>query len=996
MKTNIYSFLIILAIALNACKTMTTKTMHHKLWVEGVEKPVISLNGTWKLSMAPPEKFWENEVDFSSWSDILVPGECQMQGFAIKHDQPYAYKKKFTVPLDYNGKQVLLHFFGVYSYARVWVNGRFVREHYGGFTKWSCDITDWVVPGESAILTVEMVDRTDDVSYASGYAKHQIGGILRDVELAALPRQNFKQFHFETHLDEHYQHAELKVFYELTQRIPSSIKLELLDAEGASVGDVEKNIDEKVGQLVVPVKNPLKWDAEHPNLYTLQTTLFENGKAILQTESKVGFRELKVEGNKLLVNGKPVKLRGACRHDIHPTLGRTTTPEYDLKDVLLAKESNMNFIRTSHYPPTEAFLDYCDEHGIYVEDETAVCFVGSHRTLAYQATGASADDPAFREQYLFQLEEMVQNHRNHPSIIIWSIGNESTFGSNFAESFKWVKTNDPTRPVIFSYPGNVPQGIKAYDILSMHYPAWNGDLEQYGIETKGFEYESMPVLFDEWAHVACYNNFELKEDPNARNFWGQSLDKMWTLLFEADGGLGGAIWCMLDETFMLPDDLEGFNEWWGILDKDIIPSRFEGPTVGYGEWGIVDTWRRKKPEFWLTKKAYSPTKIHIKQIHDFQPNEALSIPIFNRFDHTNFSELRIVWKYGNNSGVLQNVALGPHEKGNLVLPPNEWNSDEPLNIRFYQNDTFLIDEYNLQLGEKTIDLPVCKKGDLKINETPNQIVLSGKSFEVEINKKTGLLENLKVDGELLVETGPFINLKYPGKEVQFSTIEMDDYAQNWTLKDFSFETIDGIATLHTSGLYDKIAARFSIQIDDNGVFMINYEIEDAPNGKKIQEEGIKFLTGDAFEKLSWERNAYFSAYPKNHLGSPYGEVDVHQKPPMAYRQEPQHDWELDTKGFYYLGLEPKFSYNNIVRSMKENIYSYSLKTGANSVLAIVAAGTQACRFDKVNDRPVIIINNQWDYNSLQWGNYMKNITGHKRMVGSVILKVGKNTSTKML
>ena len=103
----------------------------------------------------------------------------------------------------------------------------------------------------------------------------------------------------------------------------------------------------------------------------------------------------------------------------------------------------------------------------------------------------------------------------------------------------------------------------------------------------------MPVLFDEWAHVACYNNFELKEDPNVRNFWGQSLDSMWTCLFEADGGLGGAIWCMLDETFMLPEDLEGFNRWWGILDKRVIPATFMRPTVGYGEWGIMDTWRRK-------------------------------------------------------------------------------------------------------------------------------------------------------------------------------------------------------------------------------------------------------------------------------------------------------------------------------------------------------------------------------------------------------------------
>ncbi len=131
-----------------------------------------------------------------------------------------------------------------------------------------------------------------------------------------------------------------------------------------------------------------------------------------------------------------------------------------------------------------------------------------------------------------------------------------------------MKQNDLTRPVIYSYPGQVPDSLKIYEIISMHYPSWQGDLSQYGVTTKGFESTEMPMLYDEWAHVACYNNFELKEDPNVRNFWGQSLDSMWTYVFEADGGLGGAIWCMLDETFMLPKDLEGFNDWWGIFDKN--------------------------------------------------------------------------------------------------------------------------------------------------------------------------------------------------------------------------------------------------------------------------------------------------------------------------------------------------------------------------------------------------------------------------------------------
>ncbi len=215
MKTNTFLFILlpIYVIVLTGCNKLEEIK---ETEVDGVLNPNISLNGIWKFSMTPPVDHWENSVDFQDWPDIKVPGECQMQGFAIQHDNPYVYKRSFEVPEDFEGKQINLNFYGVYSYARVWVNGNFVCEHYGGFTKWSRHITDFVKAGESAILTVEITDRSDEISYGSGYAKHQIGGILRDVELVALPHQNFKKLYFETELDEVYCDAELKVFYELS------------------------------------------------------------------------------------------------------------------------------------------------------------------------------------------------------------------------------------------------------------------------------------------------------------------------------------------------------------------------------------------------------------------------------------------------------------------------------------------------------------------------------------------------------------------------------------------------------------------------------------------------------------------------------------------------------------------------------------------------------------------------------------------------------------
>ena len=957
------------------------------LQVQGVAEPVILLNGDWKFSMEPPEAFWENEMDFAQWADIQVPGECQMQGFAIRHDQPYVYKREFSIPADFAGKRVFLVFHGVYSYTRVWVNGVFIREHYGGFTKWDCDITNHIIPGEKSILTIEIVDRIDDISYASGYAKHQIGGILRDVELMALPEMNFSEFYFETELDGVYRDAELKIFYELSSSSNAGVSVELFDVEQRSIAkSVRENVPQ-VGQISLVLEDPLKWDAEHPHLYTLVTSLSDGEEIMLCRTDKVGFREVLVDGNSLLVNGKPVKLRGANRHDIHPVLGRMTSPELDREDVLLAKEANMNFIRTSHYPPSESFLRNCDEYGLYVEDETAICFVHTHRAENYQEKGTSQDDPGFTHRYLSQLEEMVENHRNHPSVIIWSIGNENQYGNNFLKSYQWIKDTDLTRPVIYSYPGQVPDSLRIYDILSIHYPSWRGDREQYGFNILGFEYAPMPVLFDEWAHVACYNKPTLLADPNVRNFWGQSLDSMWTYLFEADGGLGGAIWCMIDETFMLPDTLEGFRDWWGwqegVLD-------FEGPCVGYGEWGIIDTWRRKKPEFWGTKKAYSPARILVKNILDPEPGKELRLPVHNRFDHTNFNELKIAWLYEGNSGNIEEMDLEPHQKGELVIPAMDWQEGSSINIAFYLGNDMLVDEYNLQFGERESEIPVLQKEGLTAEDEGGRIVIRGEEFCLSIDKADGLIRDLAAGDVGLIKSGPYINLKIPGKPFYGSVESIIDLAQDWKCKSVSHEMKDGIATVYSLGSYGDIEVSFTIRVDGKGTIQVDYELQGLPEGKPLQEAGIYFVAGDAFTEVSWDRKAYFTAYPESDLGHPQGKADLTFSPPMTYRERPGHEWIHDTKGFYYFGPVAQLEYSNMARSLKENIYSFSLATEDGTSISVHGAGTQACRFDRIGNDNMLIINDLWDYPDLMWGNYMKSTSLSGQICGSTTISLQTN------
>lgn len=985
-KTSLLSPLVAIALLIPMLSCSHPPAVQ-SLKVHGVKDPVILLNGDWKFSMEPPEAFWEKDIDFTQWPDIKVPGECQMQGFAIRHDRPYVYKKRFSIPADFAGKRVFLVFHGVYSYARVWVNGEFIREHYGGFTRWDCDITNHVTPGSTSTLTVEIVDRTDDISYASGYAKHQIGGILRDVEMVALPPLYFTEFYFETALDEACRDAELKICYELSSSSPAGVSVELFDDGQRSIAkSVRKNVPQR-GQISLVLEDPLKWDAEHPHLYTLVTSLIDRDESLLSRRDKVGFREVKVDGNKLLVNGRPVKLRGADRHDIHPLLGRMTTPELDRQDVLLAKEANMNFIRTSHYPPSEYFLRYCDEYGLYVEDETAVCFVHTHRANNYQKNGSSQDDPGFTGRYLSQLEEQVDNHRNHPAVIIWSIGNENQYGMNFLKSYQWIKDTDLTRPVIFSYPGQVPDSLRIYDILSIHYPSWRGDIEQYGYNIMGFENASMPVLFDEWAHVACYNKPTLLADPNVRNFWGQSLDSMWTYLFEADGGLGGAIWCMIDETFMLPDTLDGFRDWWGwqegVLD-------FEGPCVGYGEWGIIDTWRRKKPEFWGTKKAYSPARIMVKNMLDPQPGKELRLPVHNRFDHTNFKELKVTWSYEGKSGTLEDLDLQPHEKGELVIPAMDWHNGTRINIAFYLENDMLVDEYNIPLGERAPDIPALQGGQLNIVDEEERIIVRGSEFSLSFNKADGLIRDMATGEVGLIKSGPYINLKISGKKFYGSVESIIDLAQNWKCTSVRHELKDGIATIHTHGSYDNIEVFYGIRIDGNGTMKVDYELQGLPEGEPVQEVGIYFVAGESFMELSWDRKAYFTAYPSEDLGHPKGKADLTYSPTKTYRKKPGHEWIFDTKGFYYFGLEKQMAYSNLARSLKENIYSFSLATEDGTGITVRSAGIKACRFDRTGSDNMLFINDLWDYPDLMWGNYMKLISLPRHLHGSATLSLQTN------
>jgi beta-galactosidase len=982
-----YRLLILLTITGIFTHCVNPEFKKEEIKVTGVSEPVISLNGQWKLTTNPSENFFSNEIKPNDWMDIKVPGECAMQGIAIKHNQPFVYKKLFQIPQDYSGKIIKLRFEGVYSYAKVWVNGSFVRDHSGGFTQWDCDVTNFVKPGKEAILTIEVTDKDNDISYASGYAKHQIGGILRNVSLLALPENFPESIGIQTDLDNKYNNADLNVKIISHVKEKTWINFRLYDMKGIVVNITDKKflLKDSLTNISLPVKKPEKWDSEHPNLYTLVAYIFDKSKVIASVSTRIGFREIEVKGNKLFVNGNPVKLRGSCRHDIDPLLGRMTTPENDKADVLLAKEANINFIRTSHYPPTESFLDYCDQYGIYVEEETAVCFVDTHRGGIYKSMKQSG--PEFEPQILSQVSEMVSFHRNHPSVIIWSIGNENSYNESFRKSYEILKAEDNTRPVMFSYPGSCPDSVNCYDIISMHYPSYNGNLEQWGVKIERFNSANKPVLYDEWAHVSCYNKPELLEDMNVRNFWGQSLDSMWTNVFESDGGLGGAIWGMIDETFMLPDTLSGYNKWWGIQEETNGVKMYEGKTVGYGEWGIVDTWRRKKPEFWNTKKAYSPIKILLDDITDFKAGRPLHIPVYNRFNHTNLKEITTRWTYRKKEHIALKHNIEPFTKGIIQLFPSDWTEGEYINIRFFMNDTSLVDEYNLRLGKREPKLPEPEAGNIKINEFPGgKIKIEGEEFSMIMDKTRGQLENIVSKNDTLIRSGPWLHFRYPATK-HWSVVPMSEIRKEWKPEKVTYEIKEGYLNINTRGSFNGIKADFNIKAGGAGNIIICYNIYSIPGNNPVEEFGLKFLTGNNFDSLKWDKKSYWNAYPAVHSGMPKGKISLYKKNSYPYRERPDGLWLYDNKSFFYNGMEESDKLSYIAGALNESIYLYSLSTPGKSELSVFAKADKACRIENKNNDTYLYINKFWDYHGLNWGNYMKNQQLPQQIADTVYLNI---------
>ena len=906
----------------------------------------IDLNGRWQFAQDPPGNFWQADVQARMrWSEVTVPGELLTQGHAIALNNEYPYQRLVDIPAHYRGRKLLLRFDGVFSYARVWVNGHFVRDHHGGFTSWDCDITSFAKPGEMARITVGVTDDYDDESYGGFYAKHTIGGILRPVRLLSLPQSHVTRLHTESMFDAEFVHATLKV--NLAAQVAQAgvqASFALLDPEGRPVELTAPAIAVKPGaySAVVPltVRAPLKWDAEHPNLYLLRVTLQAHGAEIETVERRFGFRSMRIADGKLLVNGREVKLRGVCHNDTHPLAGRVSIPEIEDREVRLYRDANINFSGKSAYPPSEAFLDACDKYGLYVEEESGVCWDFIRRG----GKPRRAQDPAFLPRFMNQLAEMIERDRSRPSVIIWSIGNESIPGPNFDAEAAYVLKEDPSRPRIFSDVSNFILGtngpLKTYEILSRHYP---------GAGKTPLGNSPQPAFNDEWAHPTCYIMPILQRDPGVRNFWGRNLKRLWEDAFRTAGCLGGSIWAGVDEVFFLAD----------------------GP-AGYGEWGLLDGWRRQKPEYWLAKKAYSPIRIAEAPL-PLAPDGSLTVPIENWHDHTDLRALKIGWQVGNEQGAIEGFALAPHTAGQVPLPARTWRSGETVMLSFHTADGRLVDSFALAVGEPLRpQFPAAATVRPKVNESTNRILITGGDFSVEIDKRMGLLANASYRGETVMEDGPYMQFG----DASVPSWYPDTVTWSWQ-GDAAAVRIAGFYMWRTTEVVEpgdgggtwEWEVVFTLSVDGDGLITTKYELPKMP--KNLSEVGVYWNLPKTLAELRWQRQGLWSVYPEDHIGRLRGIAEREPRlPPPAYGQEPQGPWSQDSRDYFLFGKNDAGGRGtNDFRSMKHNIWRAMCTMGSgDSGVCAEAEGDVAARAEIQPDGRVrFYLSNAWSYPGSDYG-----------------------------
>lgn len=788
----------------------------------------MTLNGTWKFNYVEnladrPTRFMDPSFDVSGWKDIQVPGNWEFQGFGTpiytnsgwafvsKGHEKYlqrpepplvpenwnptgTYRREFSVPSDWNGKDVFLSFDGTKGCAFYYLNGKFLGMSKDAKTPSHFKITDKLVNGKN-VLAVQ-VHRFSDANYLECQDFWRLSGFERDVYLYAQPKTRIQDFRVTATLDENYDKGILKLN---VQTNGGTVFYKLLDAEGKEVASGNGHNAEISGAFK-------HWTAETPYLYTLLLSLKDaNGNVLEAIPSKVGFRTCEVKNSQFLVNGKPVLIKGVNLHEHNEYTGHYVPEELMLKDIELFKKYNVNTVRTCHYPQQERFYELCDQYGIYVIDEVNIEShgMGYDRRIG----GTLANNRLFYDAHLERTQNMFERDKNFTCIVTWSLGNEAGNGYNFYQTYLWMKEADKTRPVQYE---------QAYhewnsDIYCPMYPRpW--DIENYAKNPE----MKRPLIMCEYAHAM-----------------GNSLggfDYYWKIIKKYDKLQGGCIWDWVDQGFAAQtEDGRKFWKYGGDYGDEGTPS--DGT---FCINGIVFPDRSVKPQTEEMGRVYQNV-----DFLDLDPHKQ-TVKIANGFFFTNLDKYDFSYVIKQNGKTVfsdkLNVTCEPMDTVTVQLKKLPAQKEGDTQVEFYAKirtpEPFLPAGYVIARDQKELHsyeyadqiLPAT----LKPTENGNEVVFKGKNFKAVFNRLSGLLTSYQYKGQeyILNGEGPKPNFWRAPVENDYG-YEGPRKFKNWRIasdtlaKAASFQLNGNV--IHVEYTYPQVGGSWktTYQVFDNGVIKVS-------------------------------------------------------------------------------------------------------------------------------------------------------------------------------
>ena len=705
----------------------------------------LSMEGMWKFHFVKdhqnaPKDFFSLKFDDSKWVDFPVPGLFELNGYGDKiyknmgyawcttfeNNPPYigetnnytgSYRREFDLPADWKGQEVFFHVGSATSNLFLWVNGKYVGYSEDSKVAAEFNITKYLKPGKNLIAMQIM--RWCDGSYLEDQDFWRFTGIAREVYLYATPKVHLQDITIgQDYLDG-------KGLLTVDAKVAggkADVEATLYDADGKQVAQ----------GLNATVEGAKPWTAETPYLYTLEVQLRQGDKVLEVVRKKIGFRHIEIKGGQLLVNGQPILIKGADRHELDPDGGYIVSVERMIQDIKIMKQMNINAVRTCHYPDDPRWYDLCDEYGIYLTAESNLESHGmgyKEKTLAIRAD--------FELAHIERQEGNMITYKNHPSIIVWSLGNEAGYGINFEKAYDWVKAYDKTRPCQYERAG-IEGKTDIYCPMYADY-AWS---EKYSKgEVTGGKVEK-PLIQCEYAHAMGNSQGGFKE--------------YWDLIRKYPVYQGGYIWDFVDQ---------GMRDKSPVTGKEIFTfggdyGRYPASDYNFNCNGLIAPDRRLNPHAYEVAYYYQNAWITDLDLKDGK------FEVYNENFFKSLDDLELVWKVKKHSGTVDISGIAPQQRKAFDVDALEDvlekvaahhpNEEITVNFEFRSREAQpLIDKGQVLARQQFVIQPYPfpeitvqpVETGLTCEETTSYVKLETAGTALTIGKRSGLIDYLDVDGE---------------------------------------------------------------------------------------------------------------------------------------------------------------------------------------------------------------------------------------------------------